>query len=123
MLSFSDSSPWPQPKVGACGKPAGQGIGVNYYSLTHELVERDALHLRHPRLLQRQGESRKFFPPVFLRAGNFFCCFGEKFGEKWSEVGNYTKIKGKQSNCFLGIFIADMADSRYENQRNFITPI
>jgi hypothetical protein len=42
MLSFSDSSPWPQPKVGACGKPAGQGIGVNYYSLTPEPVEWDA---------------------------------------------------------------------------------
>jgi hypothetical protein len=55
MLSFSDSSPWPQSKVGACGKPAGQGIGVNDYSLTPELVERDALHLQHPRLLQRQG--------------------------------------------------------------------
>jgi hypothetical protein len=56
MLSFSDSSPWPQPKVGACGKPAGQGIGVNDYSITPELVERDALHLRHPRFLQRQGK-------------------------------------------------------------------
>jgi hypothetical protein len=55
MLSFSDSSPWPHPKVGACGKPAGQGIGGNDYSLTLELVERDALHLQHPRLLQCQG--------------------------------------------------------------------
>jgi hypothetical protein len=30
-----------------------QGIGVNYYSLTL-----DALHLRHPQLLQRQGFER-----------------------------------------------------------------
>jgi hypothetical protein len=37
------------------GKPAGQGVGVNDYSLTPEPVERDALHLQHPRLLQRQG--------------------------------------------------------------------
>jgi hypothetical protein len=30
-----------------------EGIGVNDYSLTSELVERDPLHLQHPRLLQR----------------------------------------------------------------------
>jgi hypothetical protein len=59
MLSFSDSSPWPQPKVGVCGKPAGQGLGVNDYSLTL-----DALHLQHPRLLQRQGKGEPESDPV-----------------------------------------------------------
>jgi hypothetical protein len=34
-----------------------QGLGVNDYSRPPELIERDALHLQHPRLLQRQGLS------------------------------------------------------------------
>jgi hypothetical protein len=62
MLSFLDSSPWPQPKVEACGKAAGQGIGVNDYSLIL-----DALHLQHPRLLQRQGTLDS--PPFHTDSG------------------------------------------------------
>jgi membrane-bound lytic murein transglycosylase A len=63
-------------KVPYTGKPMiqhllrCQGIGVNDCSRTPELVERDALHLQHPRLLQRQGVSgtSRMIKAVFLVA-------------------------------------------------------
>jgi hypothetical protein len=95
MLSFLDSSPWPQPKVGDCGKPAGQGIGVNDYSLTL-----DALHLRHPRLLQRQGFDRN--PPLLIEDPERFYRSGENVYRSFSLLAQRkrTKRKGAQSLAF-----------------------